>query len=78
MAVLVEEAERTLLGLVALARQVLERLLALHHLLAADNATVLILNKVRLGEASGGVGRRSMENLGLGASCNLKIRHLIL
>jgi hypothetical protein len=24
------------------------------------------------------VGRRSMENLGLGASCNLKIRHLIL
>lgn len=57
MAVLVEEAERALLGLVSLARQVLERLLALHHLLAAYNAAVLILNKVRLGEASGGVGR---------------------
>ena len=43
-AVLVEEVEDTLLGLVALARQVLERLLALHHLLATHNAAVLVLD----------------------------------
>ncbi len=78
MAVLIEEAERTLLGLVALARQVLERLLALHHLLAADNATVLILNKVRLGKASGGVLRVAVENLGLRASGRNFRGHLIL
>ena len=67
-AVLVEEAERALLGLVALARQILERLLALHHLLAAYNAAVLVLDKVGLREATGGVGRRSVENLRLRAS----------
>jgi len=74
-AVLVEEAEDTLLGLVALARQILERLLALHHLLAAYNATVLVLDKVGLCEATGGVLCRSVENLGLGAS--REFNHLI-
>ena len=60
---LAEELELALLGLVALARQVLERLLALHHLAAAYNAAVLILNEVRLGEAAGGVLGRTVEYL---------------
>ena len=76
-AVLVEETERTLLGLVALARQVLERLLALHHLLAAYNATVLVLDKIGLGEATGGVLRVAVENLGLRASGGNFRGHLI-
>jgi len=78
VAVLVEETECTLLGLVALARQVLERLLSLHHLLAAYNAAVLILNKVRLGKATGGVLRVAVENLGLRASRRNFRGHLIL
>jgi hypothetical protein len=76
-AVLVEEVEDTLLGLVALARQVLERLLALHHLLAAYNAAVLVLNEVRLGEATGGVLRVAVENRSLGANRG-NFGHLIL
>ena len=73
---LVEEAERTLLGLVALARQVLERLAALYHLAAAYNPAMLVLNEVLLLETAGRVLRRSVENLGLGANCHLD--HLIL
>ena len=65
---LVEEAERALLGLVALARQILERLATSRLLLATYNATVLVLDKIGLREAAGGVLRRSVENLGLGAS----------
>jgi len=66
--VLVEQAECALLRLVALPRQVLERLAARHHLAAANNPTVLVLHQVRLGQTAGGVLRRSVENLGLGAS----------
>ncbi len=64
-AVLVEEAERALLGLVALARQILERLATGRLLPATYNAAVLVLNKVGLREAAGGVLCRSVENLGL-------------
>jgi len=74
--VLVEETERALLGLVALARQILERLLALHHLLAAHNAAMLVLDKVRLRKTTGGVGRRSVKDLRLGS--NSDFGHLIL
>ena len=74
---LVEQAESTLLGLVALAGQVLERLLALHHLLATHNATVLVLDQVGLGEAAGGMLRASVKDLGLGANCR-NFGHLIL
>ena len=74
---LVEQTERTLLGLVALAGQVLERLLALHHLLATHNAAVLVLDQVGLGEAAGGMLRGSVIDHGLGANCR-NSRHLIL
>ena len=75
-AVLVEQPERTLLGLVALARQVLERLAARKHLATAYNPAVLVLNEVTLLETTGRVRRRSVPNLGLGANCHLN--HLIL
>ena len=74
---LVEQAEGALLGLVALAGQVLERLLALHHLLATHNAAVLVLDQIRLGEATGGMLRGSVKDLGLGANCR-NSGHLIL
>ena len=74
---LVEEAECTLLGLVALTRQVLERLAARHHLAAADNAAVLVLDKVRLLETTGRVLRRSVKDLCLRANCD-HFGHLIL
>ena len=64
-AVLVEEPEDALLRLVALAREVLERLAARRLLLAAHNAAVLVLNEVRLLEATGCLLRRSVEYLGL-------------
>ena len=73
---LVEEAERALLGLVALARQVLERLAAGHHLATAHNPAVLVLDEVLLLETAGRVRRRSVPDLSLGANCNLN--HLIL
>jgi len=47
-AALVKELERALLGLVARRKEVLDRLLAEHHLAAAYNASVLIENKVLL------------------------------
>jgi len=74
--VLVEQPERTLLGLVALARQVLERLAARHHLAAANNPAVLVLDKVALLETTGRVRCRSVPDLGLGSNCHLN--HLIL
>ena len=73
---LVEEAERALLGLVALARQVLERLATRQHLAAADNAAVLVLDEVRLRETTGRVLCRSVKNLGLGTNCH-HFGHLI-
>ena len=75
-AVLVEEPERTLLGLVALAREVLECLAARGLLAAAYNPAVLVLNEVTLLETTGRVRRRSVPDLGLGANCDLN--HLIL
>ena len=75
-AILVEQAERALLGLVALARQILKRLATRHHLAAAHNATVLVLDEIRLLETTGRVLGRSVENLRLRANCQL--RHLIL
>ena len=75
--VLVEQAEGALLGLVALAGQVLERLLALHHLLATYNAAMLVLDQVGLGETAGGMLRASVKDLGLGANCR-NSGHLIL
>ena len=75
-AVLVEQPERTLLGLVALAREVLECLAACGLLAAAYNPAVLVLNEVTLFETTGRVRRRSVPDLGLGANCDLN--HLIL
>ena len=74
---LLEQGELALLRLVALAGQVLERLLAGKHLLAAYNAPVLVLHEVGLGEATGGVLGASVENLGLGANCGNFVGHLI-
>lgn len=48
LAALVEELERALLGLVARREEVLDRLLAKHHLAAAYNASVLVEDKVLL------------------------------
>ena len=74
---LVEQTERALLCLVALAGEILQRLLALHHLLAAHNAAVLVLDQVRLGEATRGVLRGSMIDHGLRTNCRHS-GHLIL
>ena len=68
MAVLVEEAEGTLLRLVALAGQVLQGLATGGLLAAADDATVLVLDQVCLGEATGGVLGGAVVNLGLVAN----------
>ena len=73
---LVEQPERALLGLVALARKVLERLAARKHLAAAHNPTVLVLNEVTLLETTGRVRRRSMPDLSFRANCHFN--HLIL
>jgi len=76
--VLVEEAEDTLLRLVTLARQILERLASSRLLASANNPAMLVLNEVRLLEAAGRLLRRSMENLCLRTNIHRKIRHLIL
>jgi hypothetical protein len=76
--VLAEELEGTLLGLVALTGEVLEGLLAGRHLLATDNAVVLVLDKVLLGETPGGVLGSSVINLGLGSNGHFEFSHLIL
>ena len=67
--VLAEQLEGSLPCLVALAGQILERLLAGHHLAATDDPTVLVLHQVALREATRRVLRRSVENLCLGANC---------
>ena len=64
-AVLLEQLERTLLGLVALAGQELQSLLAGSHLLAANNATVLVLDQILLGQTTGSVLGRTVEHLRL-------------
>ena len=73
---LVEEAERTLLGLVALPGKILERLAAGGHLAAADNPAVLVLDQVLLLQTTGGVLRRTVPDLRLGANCG-DFGHLI-
>ena len=78
MAVLVEKTESSLLGLVATAGQVLERLAAGSLLPAAYNATVLVLDQVRLGEAAGCVLGISVKNRGLGANGGDISGHLII
>ena len=62
---LVEELERALLGLVARREEVLDRLLAEHHLAAAYDASVLIENKILLGKATARVDSSSVKNLSL-------------
>jgi len=61
----VEELERALLRLVARREEVLDGLLAEHHLAAAYDASVLVEYKVLLGEATARVGRSSVVNLSL-------------
>lgn len=77
-AVLLEQLEAALLRLVALAGQVLQGLLAGHHLLAADNAAVLVLDQILLGQTTGSVLRSAMVHLGLGANRGNMLSHLIL
>ena len=67
--VLLEGREPSLPGYIALAGQELQRLLARHHLAAADDPTVLVLHQVALREATRRVLRRSVENLCLRANC---------
>ena len=62
---LVEELESALLRLVARREEVLDRLLAEHHLAAAYNASMLVEDKVLLGEATARVDSSSVENLSL-------------
>jgi hypothetical protein len=77
-AVLLEQLEAALARLVALAGQVLQGLLAGRHLLAADNAAVLVLDQILLGQATGSVLRSAMVHLGLGANSGDVLSHLIL
>ena len=64
---LVEELEGALLRLVARGNQALDGLLAGRHLLAADDATVLVHHQVGLGETARGVLGRAVVDLGLRA-----------
>lgn len=75
---LLEEAECTLARLVALAGEVLQGLLAGLHLLAADDAAVLVLDEVLLLQATRGVLGSSVVNHSLGANSHFKFGHLIL
>ncbi len=75
---LLEQFERTLARLVALAGKVLQGLLARSHLLAADNALMLVLDKILLLKATGRMLRRAVEYLGLRTNGHLKLGHLIL
>jgi hypothetical protein len=78
VAVLVEQAERALLGLVATTGQVLQGLATGGLLPAAYNAAVLVLDQVGLGETAGGVLGISVKNRGFGANGGNISGHLIL
>ena len=78
MAVLIEQTERSLLGLVATAGQVLEGLATGGLLPATYNAAVLVLNQVGLGETAGRVLGVSVENRGFGANGGDISGHLII
>lgn len=75
---LVEQTERALLGLVALAGQVLQSLLAGHHLAAAHDAAMLVLHQILLLQTTGRVLGGAVEHLSLGTNSHLKLGHLIL
>ena len=75
--VLLEQLERPLASLVALAGQELQGLLAGSHLLAADDAAVLVLDEVLLGQTTGSVLGSAVEHLSLRANSD-HLRHLIL
>jgi len=75
---LVEQLERPLARLVALGRQELQGLLAGSHLLAAHNPPMLVLHQVLLGQTTGGVLRRTVEHLRLGANGHLVLGHLYI
>jgi hypothetical protein len=76
--VLVEQPERALLRLVALARQVLERLAARRLLAAAYNPSVLVLHEVGLLQATRRVLRGTVPNHSLCANGRYIVGHLIL
>ena len=78
MAVLIEQTERSLLGLVATAGQVLERLATGSLLPATYNTAVLVLDQVGLGQTAGCVLGISVENRGLGANGGDIGGHLII
>jgi hypothetical protein len=77
-AALVEQLEGSLARLVALGRQELQSLLARRHLLAAHDPAMLVLHQILLGQTTGGVLRRAVEHLRLGANSHLVLGHLIL
>ena len=71
-----EKLEGALLGLVALGVKTLESLLARGVLLLADDATLLSLHQILLGESTGSVLGGAVEHLGLGAhSDHLSTNH---
>lgn len=76
MAILVKQPESSLLGLVSLACQILQSLTTSGLLAATNNASVLVLDQVGLGQTTGSVLGRSVENLGLGANSH-RVGHLI-
>jgi hypothetical protein len=77
-AVLLKQTEGAALSLVALAGQILQSLLAGSHLLAADNAAMLVLHQILLLQTTGGMLGGPVENLCLGTNSHLKLGHLIL
>lgn len=71
-----EKLEGALLGLVALGVKTLESLLTRSVLLLADDATLLGLHQILLGESTGSVLGSAVEHLGLGAhSDHLSTNH---
>lgn len=76
-AVLLEQLEAALLGLVALAGQILQGLLASGHLLAAHNTAVLVLDQILLLQTTGSVLGGTVEHLCLGTNSHLKLGHLV-
>ena len=74
-AVLVEQTEHTLLGLVASAGQILQSTAASSLLAPANNTAVLVLNEVRLVEAAGSLLSGTVEYLGLRADIHGILGH---
>ena len=76
---LAHQLESALLRLVALREQLLDRLQARRMLLLANNTPLLGLHEVALGQSTGGVLRRPVPNLALGArSYHRATRHINL